>query len=122
MEKLTKVAKFNAIAEMVGADATFEDGSSIVEFLAHEVEMTEKRNKRKSSSPSKKSIANKEIAKKIREAILESDAQKLTATEVANTVGLSSPQKVVGVIKANPDAGIGTISEKRKTYYVATEE
>lgn len=116
--KMTKVAKFNAIAEIVGSDATFEDGTSIAEFLAHEVEMTERRNHRKSTSPSKKSIENAEIAQRIREFLAEND--KATASEIAKALDLSSPQKVSGVVKYAD--GIYTTKDGRKTVYTLSEE
>lgn len=114
--KMTKVAKFNAIAEMVSADATFEDGTSVVEFLAHEAELTDKRNKRKTTKVSAKSVENAEIAEKIVSLLEENE--KMTATEIAKALDLSSPQKVVGVVKNYATETVTTEKEKGKTCYI----
>lgn len=114
---MTKVEKFNAIANMVAEDATFEDGTTVVEFLAHEAEMTAKRNSRKSGKPSKKQVENAETLEKIKGLLAENE--RMTATEIAKTLELSSPQKVVGIIRNGE--GVTTVSEKRVTYYILAE-
>lgn len=113
--KMTKVAKFNAIMDMVGADATFEDGTTVAEFLNHEIEITNKRNARKSSKPSAKETANAEIAEKMVELLKENE--KMTASEIAKALDLSSPQKVVGVVRNYAKDTITTEKDKRVTYY-----
>lgn len=116
-DKMTKVAKFNAIAEMVAEDAVFENGENIREFLAHEVELTEKRNSRKSSKPTKKQTENAETLEKIKTLLAENG--KMTATEIAKALDLNSPQKVVGIVRTAD--GIDKVSEKRVTYYTVAD-
>lgn len=115
--KMTKVAKFNAIADLIPADTVFPDGSSVAEFLAHEAEITTKRNSRKSSKPSKKQAENATIADQMRELL--ADNERMTATEIAKALGLPSPQKVVGIVRTT--TGIARVSDKRVTYYTLEE-
>ena len=104
MTTMTKVAKFNALAEMVGTDAVFEDGTKVSDFLAHEVEMTNKRNARKSVSPTKAQKENAEIKTKILDTLADA-SDGMTASEVAKALGLNSPQKATALLKQLIDEG-----------------
>lgn len=104
MTTMTKVAKFNALAEMIGADAVFEDGTKVADFLAHEVEMTNKRNARKSMSPTKTQKENEEIKTKILDTLTDT-SDGMTASEVAKTLDLNSPQKATALLKQLIDEG-----------------
>lgn len=118
--KMNKVAKFNALADMIAEDATFEDGTNVREFLAHEAEVTVKRNAHKSSKPSKKQIENAEVLEHIKSLLAENE--RMTASEIAKALDLSSPQKVVGIVRTAD--GISTVKDKRVTYYtlLSTED
>lgn len=109
--KMNKVAKFNALANMIAEDATFEDGSDVREFLTHEAEVTAKRNAHKSSKPTKKQIENAEVLEQIKSLLVEN--KRMTASEIAKALDLSSPQKVTGIVRT---ADISTVKDKRVTY------
>lgn len=102
---MTKVEKFNAIANMVSADAVFEDGQSVADFIAHEVEITNKRNSRKSSKPSKAQVANDELFAQITEYINENGG-KVLAKDVATHFGVTS-QKISGVVRTHSGVKAG---------------
>lgn len=116
--RMNKVAKFNALVDMIAEGTVFEDGSDVREFLTHEAEVTAKRNSHKSSKPGKKQIENAEIAEKIKGVLAENG--RMTATEIRDALGLSSTQKVSGVIKTSE--GITATKDKRVTYYTLTTE
>lgn len=116
--KMTKVAKFNALVDMIAEDTTFEDGTNVREFLAHEADVTAKRNAHKSSKPSKKQIENTEVLEQIKSLLTENE--RMTASEIAKALDLSSPQKVVGIVRTAE--GITTVKEKRVTYYTLSAE
>ena len=119
--KMNQVAKFNALADMIAEDATFEDGSDVREFLTHEAEVTAKRNAHKSSKPTKKQTENAEVLEQIKSLLAEN--KRMTASEIAKALDLSSPQKVVGIVRTCTH-GIGTVKDKRVTYYtlLSTED
>ena len=119
--KMNKVAKFNALADMIAEDAIFEDGTNVREFLAHEAEVTAKRNAHKSSKPTKKQTENAEVLEQIKSLLAEN--KRMTASEIAKALDLSSPQKVVGIVRTCTH-GIGTVKDKRVTYYtlLSTED
>lgn len=118
--RLNKVAKFNALVDMVAEDAVFEDGTNVREFLTHEAEVTAKRNAHKSSKPTKKQTENAEVLEQIKSLLAENE--RMTASEIAKALNLSSPQKVVGIVRTAD--GVYTVKDKRVTYYTlsATEE
>lgn len=111
--KMNKVEKFNALVGMIAEGATFKDGTDIREFLAHEAEVTAKRNAHKSSKPSKKQAENAETLEKIKSLLAENE--RMTASEIAKALDLSSPQKVVGIVRTAD--GVDTVKDKRVTYY-----
>lgn len=117
MTTMTKVAKFNAIAEMVGADAVFEDGSNISEFLAHEVEMTNKRNSRKSGKPSKAQIANDELFANI-VAFVTDNGGDVLAKDVASHFEVTS-QKISGVVRTHN--GLTKVDSKDGVHYTISD-
>lgn len=114
---MTKVEKFNALVNMVAEGAAFEDGQTVAEFLAHEANITAKRNARKSNKPTKKQAENAETVEKIKALLAENG--RMTATEIAKALDLSSPQKVVGIIRVAE--GIDKVSDKRVTYFTLVD-
>lgn len=102
---MTKVEKFNAIINAV-ADTKFTDGTSMRDFLNHEIEMTNKRNARKSTAPSKNQKANEEIKAKILD-FLANHTDGMTATEIAKGLELSSPQKASALLRQLGDVALG---------------
>lgn len=115
---MTKVEKFNALATMVSADAVFDDGQTVADFLAHEVEMTNKRNSRKSSKPSKGQIANDELFEKIVKYITDNGGD-VTAKAVATEFGVTS-QKISGVIRTHD--GVTKVAAKDGAHYTLKTE
>lgn len=91
---MTKVQKFDAIAKAL--DGVELEGFDVQEFLAHEIEQTNKRNARKSTSPSKTQKENSAIKARILEVL--ADSEGMTASEVAKALDLSSPQKASALL------------------------
>jgi len=79
--KMTKVQMFEAIKAIVA------DNQEMVDFLNHEIALTEKRNSRKSTGMTKTQKENLEVKSAIVDALVENE--NMTATEVANAVGIS---------------------------------
>ena len=79
--KMTKVQMFEAIKAVVA------DNQEMVDFLNHEIALTEKRNSRKSTGMTKTQKENLEVKSAIVDALVENE--NMTATEVANAVGIS---------------------------------
>ena len=93
---MTKVEMFNAIKVLVA------DNAEMVEFIDHEIELVEKRNARKSTGMTKTQKENVEIKARIVDALRESEG--LTATAVAETVGISLAKAtalLTQLVKAN---------------------
>ena len=78
---MTKKEMFEAIKVVVA------DNAEMVEFLDKEIALVEKRNARKSTALTKTQKENVEIKARIMEAL--ADADGMTATAVAETVGIS---------------------------------
>jgi hypothetical protein len=113
--KMNKVAKFNALANMIAEDATFEDGSDVREFLTHEAEVTAKRNAHKSSKPSKKQIENAELVERIKSILADSE-NSMTTTEISKALGGEyTPQKISALLHRAD--GINITKEKKVTYF-----
>lgn len=113
--KMNKVAKFNALANMIAEDATFEDGMNVREFLAHEAEVTAKRNAHKSSKPSKKQIENAELVERIKSILADSE-NGMTTTEISKALGGEyTPQKISALLHRAD--GINITKEKKVTYF-----
>lgn len=92
---LTKIEKFNAIAQAV-ANVEFEFDAQ--EFLAKEIAKIEKANSRKSSAPTKAQRENAVLREKMFDEI-QASTDGLTASELAELMGFASTQKVVGNIR-----------------------
>jgi len=113
--KMNKVAKFNALADMIAEDATFEDGSDVREFLTHEAEVTAKRNAHKSSKPTKKQIENAELVERIKSILADSE-NGMTTTEISKALGGEyTPQKISALLHRAD--GINITKEKKVTYF-----
>lgn len=113
--KMNKVAKFNALANMIAEDATFEDGSDVREFLTHEAEVTAKRNAHKSSKPTKKQIENAELVERIKSILADSE-NGMTTTEISKALGGEyTPQKISALLHRAD--GINITKEKKVTYF-----
>lgn len=92
---MTKVQKFDAIAKAL--ESVTLEGFDVQEFLANEIAQTNKRNARKSTAPSKTQKENVEIKNQILD-ILAGSTDGMTATEVANSLGLKSSQKATALL------------------------
>lgn len=92
---MTKVQKFTAIAKAL--EGTQLEGFDAQEFLKGEITAVEKKNKRKSATPSKTQKENVVIKAKILETLTNTE-DGMTATEIAKTLGLSSPQKASALV------------------------
>ena len=113
--KMNKVAKFNALADMIAEDATFEDGSDVREFLTHEAEVTAKRNAHKPSKPTKKQIENAELVERIKSILADSE-NGMTTTEISKALGGEyTPQKISALLHRAD--GINITKEKKVTYF-----
>lgn len=102
MANMTKVQKFTAIANALQGFNL--EGFDVQEFLAKEIEATNKKNARKSTTPTKTQKENAEIKEKI-VALLRDAEDGMTAGEVATALELSSPQKASALLKQLYDAG-----------------
>lgn len=113
--KMNKVAKFNALVDMIAEGATFEDGSDVREFLTHEAEVTAKRNAHKSSKPTKKQIENAELVERIKSILADSE-NGMTTTEISKALGGEyTPQKISALLHRAD--GINITKEKKVTYF-----
>lgn len=116
---MTKVEKINAIAKAIEG-MTF-DGFDAQEFLAHEVEMTEKRNKRKSTAPSRTQKENDKIKVRIIEYL--KTVESATASTVAKALDLSSPQKASALLNQLCKAHeIDKDKEGKNTVFLITDD
>lgn len=96
MANMTKVQKFNAIAKAL--EGITLDGFDAQEFIATEIAAVEKKNARKSATPTKTQKENEAIKDRILEALGASE-DGMTATEVAKALELSSPQKASALLR-----------------------
>lgn len=95
MTNMTKVQKFTAIAKAL--EGVTLDGFDAQAFLASEIALVNKRNARKSSTPTKTQKENKAVKANIL-STLEGAEDGMTATEVGKVLGLT-PQKVSALMK-----------------------
>ena len=95
MTNMTKVQKFTAIAKAL--EGVTLDGFDAQAFLASEIALVNKRNARKSSTPTKTQKENESLKEKILE-IMANSENAMTATEVGKVLGLT-PQKVSALMK-----------------------
>lgn len=116
---MTKVEKINAIAKAIEG-MTF-DGFDAQEFLAHEIEMTNKRNARKSNAPSKTQKENAEIKVRIIEYL--KTVESATASIVAKALDLTSPQKASALLNQLYKAHeIDKDKEGKNTVFLITDD
>lgn len=116
---MTKVEKINAIAKAIEG-MTFE-GFDAQEFLAHEVEMTNKRNARKSNAPSKTQKENDKIKVRIIEYL--KTVENATASTVAKALDLTSPQKASALLNQLCKAyKINKDTEGKNTVFFITDD
>ena len=95
MTNMTKVQKFTAIAKAL--EGVTLDGFDAQAFLASEIALVNKRNTRKSSTPTKTQKENEAVKANIL-STLEGAEDGMTATEVGKVLGLT-PQKVSALMK-----------------------
>lgn len=99
---ITKVEKFNAIAKALEGTGTLSvEGKgdfNVAEFIVAEVAQVNKRNARKSTSPTKTQKENAGIKEQI-VSTLGGSAEGMTASEVAKALGLNSPQKASALLR-----------------------
>ena len=95
MTNMTKVQKFTAIAKAL--EGVTLDGFDAQAFLASEIALVNKRNARKSSTPTKTQKENEAIKANIL-STLEGAEDGMTATEVGKVLSLT-PQKVSALMK-----------------------
>ena len=95
MTNMTKVQKFTAIAKAL--EGVTLDGFDAQAFLASEIALVNKRNARKSSTPTKTQKENEAVKANIL-STLEGAEDGMTATEVGKVLGLT-PQKVSALMK-----------------------
>lgn len=107
---ITKVEKFDAIAKFLadkGITTLPIEGKGdfvVADFITAEIEQTNKRNARKSTSPTKTQKENAEIKTQILDTLANA-SDGMTASEVAKTLGLNSPQKASALLKQLIDGG-----------------
>lgn len=114
MANMTKVAKFNAIAKALEDNGIILDGFDAQEFISNEIAQVEKRNARKSNSPTKTQKENNAIKAQIVDTLGGSN-DGMTATEVAKALDLNSPQKASALLKQLIDAKQVTKAKVGKT-------
>lgn len=114
--KVTKVAKFEVLKGLVDG-VEFEDGTTAIDFLNHEIELITKRSKTSPRVNAKKQAENAEIFGKIKDTLADG---RHTASEIGAVVGIST-QKVSAVVRHSNDGSVITESEKRVTYYKLAE-
>ena len=95
MTNMTKVQKFTAIAKAL--EGVTLDGFDAQAFLASEIALVNKRNARKSSTPTKTQKENEAVKANIL-STLEGAEDGMTATEVGKVLSLT-PQKVSALMK-----------------------
>lgn len=95
MTNMTKVQKFAAIAKAL--EGVTLDGFDAQAFLASEIALVNKRNARKSGTPTKTQKENETVKANIL-SILEESEDGMTATEVGKALDLST-QKVSALMK-----------------------
>jgi len=97
MEKMTNVQMFEALKEYVKGT---EREAEFVEFLDKRIEIASK----KRTGETKTQKANKELADRIFDYMVENGAE-LTSADIMREFGLGSSQKVVGVMKGLINSG-----------------
>ena len=114
MTNMTKVQKFEAIAKAL--EGVTLDGFDAQAFLTSEIALVNKRNARKSSTPTKTQKEN-EVVKANILSTLEGAEDGMTATEVGKVLGLT-PQKVSALMKQLIEAGkVEKTKDKKVTYF-----
>lgn len=97
--KMTKVEMFTAIKAMVA------DNQDMVDFLDHEIELVNKRNSRKSNTPSKKDKENASIMDTIAKVLTNAEAP-MTVSEIVTALdGGYTNQKISALLKKMVDNG-----------------
>ena len=113
--KMNKVAKFNALADMIAEDTTFEDGTNVREFLNKEADMVEQRNAHRKSTLTKAQKANAELVERIKSILADSE-NGMTTTEISKALGGEyTPQKISALLHRAD--GINITKEKKVTYF-----
>jgi CRP-like cAMP-binding protein len=96
MTNMTKVQKFTAIAKAL--EGVTLDGFDAQAFLASEIALVNKRNARKSNTPTKTQKENEAVKANILSTLEGAVEIGMTATEVGKVLGLT-PQKVSALMK-----------------------
>lgn len=120
MAKTTKVEMFNAIKEIVKGNA------EMVEFIDHEIELVQKKNSRKSNTPTPKQKENIVILDEIK-TVLANAEQGLSVTEIAIVLNVDretplSNQRVSALLKKLVDGGVAEkVYDKRVAKFSLVE-
>lgn len=112
--KVTKVQKFEMVKALIPQDRT-----DLIEFIQHEIDLTNTRNSRKSDKPSKDKIAHDVERAKILD-VIKTNGKPMTVSEIASETDLSI-HKVTGLLlpmwKNTPTPQVTRNEVKGKAYY-----
>lgn len=121
-KKMTKKDYFNLVAEIV-ANADVENQEDIQAFIAHEIELLERKSSR--SKQTKKQKENEGIMQEIVSVLATLDTP-VTVTELMKsdeTMAVYSPQKLSALLKKLVDNGtVKKTVEKKKSYFFLVSE
>lgn len=113
---MTKVEKFTAIAKAL--EGVTVEGFDAQAFIQNEITLTQKKNAKRATSKTKTQKENDVLIPQVIEFVNNSDG--VSATEVANALGLGSTQKATALLKKAVDAkAIIKDKVKGKTVFMA---
>lgn len=107
---MTKKEMFSKIATVCSADA------EIVEFCNHEIALLVKKNSYKSTKPTKTQIENEQLKNGILD-VLGALNGSMTATEIANELGISVNKASALLSQLKDDNSVIRTVIKRKAYF-----